>query len=418
MATKKTTKPKASSFTRQLATRMDVVTFARLLASSLGNDRWLSEDVIKETFNKSGPAGTVKKDSPKATKIPNLESDNKVMDSLLGIYNLLKTNYEDRLKSDEKKNQFRVEQSLERKKQNEDFIKALGGAGVTNINNTATKVTTDNGGSFFDDLGTLGPLGQFAKTLISVARFFTGPVGLAILAATSLAALLGMDKNAEGTAKGVLAAGDAGEANRQMMDVVENEGGVVKRRQNLLASRPSAKKRSNIWPFLDSVEIQNKYLQEIGFDEKTGLIEAEKNSGYTGVDDDGNPIMAKPKASPAATPSSEVTASPSATGSSTSSPSTAPSAPAESLSPGESVVSTPSDMSAQISSPNVSQKLNVVNNENLDMKLPQAPSDRGMMITNNEKTQTQKGSTKVALPSVRNAEETFQRMILNSTRVV
>jgi hypothetical protein len=420
MATKKTTKPKASSFTKQLATRMDVVAFARLLASSLGNDRWLSEDVVKETFNKSGPAGTIKKDSSKATKIPNLESDSKVMDSLLSIYNLLKTNYEDRLKSDEKKNQFRVEQSLERKKQNEDFIKALGGAGVTNINNTATKVTSTGGGSFLDDLGDLGALGQFAKTLISVARFFTGPVGLAILAATSLAALLGMDKNAEGTTKGILAAGDAGEANRQMMDVVENEGGVVKRRQNFLANRPSAKKRSNIWPFLDSVEIQNNYLKEIGFDEKTGLTEAEKIAGYTGVDDDGNPIMAKPKASPATTPSSEVMASPVDNLSTSSSPVSGakPSDISESLSPNESIVPAPAAMTSQISSPNVAQKLNSVNSENLDMKLPQAPSDKGMIITNNQKTEGQKGSTKVALPSVRNAEETFQRMILNSTRVV
>jgi hypothetical protein len=71
-----------------------------------------------------------------------------------------------------------------------------------------------------------------------------------------------------------------------------------------------------------------------------------------------------------------------------------------------------------VTSPNVSQKLDVVNNENLEMKLPVTPSDKGMMITNNEKTQRQKGSSRVPLPSVRNAEETFQRMILNSTRVV
>ena len=83
MATKKTTRPKAAAYTKQIATRMDVVTFARLLATSLGNDRWFTEDVIKSAFKQSGPAGTVKKDTSKATKIPYLESDNKVMDSLL-----------------------------------------------------------------------------------------------------------------------------------------------------------------------------------------------------------------------------------------------------------------------------------------------------------------------------------------------
>ena len=152
MATKKTTKPKASGYTKQIATRMDVVAFARLLATSLGNDRWFTEDVIKSTFKQSGPAGTVKKDAPKATKIPNLESDSKVMDSLLSIHDLLKKNYDDKLKSDEKKNQFRVEQSVERKKQNDDFIKALQGAGGTSTvvnNTTATKVDDGMG---IDDL--------------------------------------------------------------------------------------------------------------------------------------------------------------------------------------------------------------------------------------------------------------------------
>lgn len=405
MATKKTTKPKASDYTKQIATRMDVVAFARLLASSLGNDRWFTEDVIKNTFKQSGSDSTVKKDSPKATKIPNLESDSKVMDSLLSIHDLLKKNYQDRLKSDGKKNQFRVEQSIERKKQSDDFIKALGSAaGTTTVlnNNTATKVSGGDGGL----LGDLAGLLEMAGVLISVGKFFTGPVGLAILGATSLMALLGRDKNPEQTTKGILAAGDVGEANKQMMGVVENTTGVERRKQNLLADRPMSKKSFNVFNPTKEIELQKQYLQEIGFDEKTGLTQAEKNEGYTGVDTNGNPI--KLKATPATTTPSEVMGSPAAT-----------SVPTESsLSKGESVVSTPSEMPAQVSTPNMAQKFDMVNSENLEMKLPQTPSDKGMMITNNEKTQSKKGSTKVALPSVRNAEETFQRMILNSTRVV
>ena len=47
MATKKTTKPKASNLTQQVATRMDVASFARLLAQTLGNDRWFTDEVIE-----------------------------------------------------------------------------------------------------------------------------------------------------------------------------------------------------------------------------------------------------------------------------------------------------------------------------------------------------------------------------------
>ena len=407
MATKKTTKPKASDYTKQIATRMDVVAFARLLASSLGNDRWFTEDVIKNTFKQSGSDSTVKKDSPKATKIPNLESDSKVMDSLLSIHDLLKKNYQDRLKSDGKKNQFRVEQSIERKKQSDDFIKALQSAGGTSTvvnNTTATKVNDDSDGGLLEDL--LG-LSKIGRMLFGIAEFFLAtPLGLGLLLGLSAMYMLGKDSNPERTTKSILAAGDLGEANKQMMDVVENTTGVERRKQNLLADRPMSKKSFNVFNPTKEIELQKQYLQEIGFDEKTGLTQAEKNEGYTGVDTDGNPI--KLKATPAATTPSEVMGSPAAT-----------SVPTESsLSKGESVVSTPSEMPAQVSTSNMAQKFDMVNSENLEMKLPQTPSDKGMMITNNEKTQSKKGSTKVALPSVRNAEETFQRMILNSTRVV
>jgi hypothetical protein len=138
MATKKTTKPKASNYTKQIATRMDVVSFAKLLASSLGNDRWLTTDTIKNTLNRVvHQAILYKKTHQKQLKFTNLESDGKVMDSLMSIHDLLKRNYMEKLKSDEKKNQFRVEQSVERKKQNEDFIKALQGMGGTTVVNTS-----------------------------------------------------------------------------------------------------------------------------------------------------------------------------------------------------------------------------------------------------------------------------------------
>jgi hypothetical protein len=482
MATKKTTKPKASAYTKQIATRMDVVSFARLLATSLGNDRWFTEDLIKSTFKQSGPAGTVKKDTSKATKIPNLESDNKVMDSLLSIHDLLKKNYDDKLKSDEKKNQFRVEQSIERKKQNDDFINALGGIGgsTTTVvnNNTATKVKDDS------DMGLLGELLESGKMLIDIAKFFMAtPLGLGLLLGLSAMYMLYKDKNAEATTKGILNAGDISSGGTSIQEARSDE--VNSRKAVVL--REAHKKgiiKASWYEFAKQGKEENEYLKSIGFDDKTGLTQKDRDNGFNAVDEDGNPYLSKsrakemakatstdvvatpmaesaasapassssspvasapaspsrspaasapasssssPVASAPASPSSSPAASAPASSSSSpvasapASPSSSPAAsvPAESsLSPSESVISEPATVPAQMSSPNITQKLDVVNNENLEMKLPQEPSDKGMMITNNEKTKGQKGSTKVALPSVRNSEETFQRMILNSTRVV
>jgi hypothetical protein len=426
MATKKTTKPKASGYTKQIATRMDVVAFARLLATSLGNDRWFTEDVIKSTFKQSGPAGTVKKDSPKATKIPNLESDSKVMESLLGIHDLLKKNYDDKLKSDEKKNQFKVEQSIERKKQNDDFIKALQGAGGTStvVNNTATRIKDDSGG------GLLGELLESGKILLDIAKFFLAtPLGLGLLLGLSTMYMLWKDKNPEATTKGILNAGDISSGGTSIQEARADE--VNSRKAVVL--REAHKKgiiKSSWWEFDKQGKEEKEYLKSIGFDDKTGLTQKDRDNGFNAVDEDGNPYRSESRAkemakaeSPtvAASPAAETTSTSAATssgGGNSSSGGGQSSAPAASLSPGESVVASPVSAAEPMATPSASQKLDVVNNENLEMKLPQEPSDRGMLITNNEKTQSKKGSTKVALPSVRNAEETFQRMILNSTRVV
>lgn len=422
MATKKTTKPKASGYTKQIATRMDVVAFARLLATSLGNDRWFTEDVIKSTFNQSGSSGNTIKNASKATKIPNLESDGKVMSSLSGIYDLLKKNYEDKLKSSEKKNQFMVEQSIERKKQNDDFIKALKSAnGSSTIVNTdtATKVN-DEGGD-----GLLGDLLGVAKMLISIGRFFMAtPLGLGLLLGLSTMYMLFNDKDAEGTTKGILNAGQTdGGIGAAIQEVRSDE--VASRKAVLLRDAYKNKLiKAGVFEFKKQGVEEKAYLTSIGFDDKTGLTQKDRDNGFNAVDEDGIPYRSETRAKEMAkATSTDVAATPTAepAASAPASPSSSPAAsvPAESsLSKGESVVSTPAAMPAQISSPNVAQKLDVVNNENLDIKLPQAPSDRGMIVTNNEKTQGQKGSTKSALPFVRNDEETFQRMILNSTRVV
>jgi hypothetical protein len=160
MATKKTNKPKASNLTQQVATRMDVASFARLLAQTLGNDRWFTDDVIEKTFKQSGaPGNKLGKDTSKATKIPIIKSEDRVMTSLMAIHNLLKNSYEDKLKSLEEHNQFKEEHDLEKKKQNDEFLEAIkdlkGKGKKVGEKPTAEKEENDNPSLLGDLLGTL-----------------------------------------------------------------------------------------------------------------------------------------------------------------------------------------------------------------------------------------------------------------------
>jgi hypothetical protein len=422
MATKKTTKPKASAYTKQIATRMDVVAFARLLTSSLGNDRWFTEDVIKNTFKQSGPAATAKKDTTKATKIPNLESDSKVMESLMSIHNLLKKNYEDKLKSDEKKNQFREEQSIERKKQNDEFLKALGNAGggaTTVVNNTtATKINDDSG-----DDGLLGDLLGVAKMLISIGKFFMAtPLGLGLLLGLATMYMLFNDKDAEGTNKGILNAGQTdGGIGAAIQEVRSDE--VASRKAVLLREAYKNKTiKAGMFDFKKQGVEEKAYLASIGFDDKTGLTQKDRDNGFNAVDEDGIPYRSETRAkqmakaespavaeSPTAEPAKPSPTSPSGSSSSSS--------PAASLSPGESVVSSPS-ASAVESIPKVNQVFNTVQKENLDANIPESKEDPTSIINNNSVKSYAEGKGKIPMPSVRNQEPTFQSMILSSTRVV
>ena len=65
-------------------------------------------------------------------------------------------------------------------------------------------------------------------------------------------------------------------------------------------------------------------------------------------------------------------------------------------------------------------KLNSVTSENLDVKLSEktSPTPPTSSITNNSTAINAKKESKMPLPAVRNQESTFQRMLLNSTRIV
>jgi hypothetical protein len=78
----------------------------------------------------------------------------------------------------------------------------------------------------------------------------------------------------------------------------------------------------------------------------------------------------------------------------------------------------PSNAAAPMPSPNVGSALQSVQSQNLDMKIPVSNEDPSIAISNTTKVSNTSTKEKKNLPAVRNLEETFQRMILYSTRVV
>jgi hypothetical protein len=86
---------------------------------------------------------------------------------------------------------------------------------------------------------------------------------------------------------------------------------------------------------------------------------------------------------------------------------------------GSETSSAPTAMAQGTSSPNPGQQLNQVQGENLNAKVQEKLSEGESVVNNNAISKSLSStSTKGPLPPVRNQEETFAKMIYESTRVV
>jgi hypothetical protein len=76
-------------------------------------------------------------------------------------------------------------------------------------------------------------------------------------------------------------------------------------------------------------------------------------------------------------------------------------------------------MAESVSSPNSGQQLNQVQGENLTAKVQETLSKGEIIVNNNAISKSlSSNDTRGPLPPVRNHEETFAKMIFDSTRVV
>lgn len=348
--------------------------------------------VLFGTKDKNKPQSTNKEskltESKSASKVPALEQSNQLTNTLFQIYTLMKKTSDNNKLLREKQNNFKEENALEDEKRHKKLLKALEAAMATKGTITEKAARETPTGSILESLfSNVGGL----STLLNVAKFFfASPLGISLLLGAPLLTMLAKDEHPEETNKMIQGAmgGPTGES-QAIMDVIANTSGVERRKQNILADRPTDKKSMLFWK---DPELQNKYLEQIGFDEKTGLTKAEKEQGYTGIDENGMPVKEESnKATPVpAKPSEAPTATPATT--STSSEPTSPSA-----------------------------KLNAVQAESNDIKVNALVEPSKKTINNTIATSTSKSNEitpRTSVPNVRNTEETFQRMIYYSTRVV
>ena len=342
-----------------------------------------------------------------ATKIKPLKQGNELIDMLMKIYDFMdKTHKEDTLKNEESNN-FKEGQKIADDKRHQKLIKAI--EQLTKNNDikpeTAEKIEETSGMDLGDVVNNILNAFGGAKTALNiiskVGGFFLSPLGLGLIAGASLFTLLAIDKNPEETNKMIQnAGGGTGNDAATIQDVVENTSEVERRKQNLLADRPSNKK--SMLPWKDP-KLQAEYLKEIGFDESTGLTKAEKDQGYTKLDEKGLPAKNE-----IANITNSIPSTPSSTVAGTSTPSASTS------------LSTPSTPTATPSVP-ISSKLNDVQSENNTAKIDDMTGSSSVSVNNSNVVSTPDRPTprqRSKIPPVRNMEESFQKMIIYSTRVV
>jgi hypothetical protein len=338
-------------------------------------------------------AGKTRKGRDTASKLSPIEGGGDFASILYNIENLLKSSLEEDKLQREKENNFAEEKELERLRRHKELMEAITGKKYDG-KASATKIKRDaeeSGGSIIDDIVSafgLKEVGKLAlKGLGSLATFALGPIGAPLLAAAAVGAFgyfiykalkAEPSYEAEQEAKGIKQAQEVGG-----LAGVKDE---MDKRKSLPEYDRTMAEINDYEKFYNEGEKLNN-AQLSGFAARgPGALEAvedykverDKASGKTSPTS--QPITTTPAPAPAAT--------------------------------------TANQEPAAVETPNVGSALQSVQSQNLDMKIPVSNEDPSIAISNTTKVSNTTTKEKKNLPAVRNMEETFQRMILYSTRVV
>jgi len=382
----------------------------------------------------------------RSTRIPQLQSTGGFSKTLEKIYVLMKKSLDDERKRREKQNNYKEENDIEKLKRHKELIEAITGKPYSG-KATAVKLKSEDGFSLADLLGGV----NVAKTLLSVLRWFASPVGLALLGATSMLALIalisfGLKKLAENTAnmkalspdeaQAILQNGSAGDIEKlggreKLEDIIKN--GRQRAKEALEMEEGDAKEK-----LLLDMGGREK-VQKIAADEKVYEIPPPRPAGegmadklpFTKQQFIGTGSAAKSKeekwnkdfAPYYNDDGTKKTATPMPQGTTESPTTPAPAAAAPMASGGtessNQLNGSPAAKAEPMETPNAGSKLNAVNAQNVDLNLPQSTSDPVTSVKNT--TVNSDGGPvppKKYLPAVRNMEPSFQKMLLGSTRIV
>jgi hypothetical protein len=339
-----------------------------------------------------------------STKIGKLESGNEMVDMLMKIYSLMQKTNEDNKKMRDDENKFKEEKEMERLRRHKELIEAITGKPYTGKASVVKKKEDEfnPGGILGDILDAFGGAKSAISLLSTIGKFFVGPVGGPILIAASLGALFyamsqASDESHE-TASKVSGAMDASggatqqlDANKAFEDLTEEE------------KKAELARRDSLNAALKDAPWKTKY-----FGNKVPEFLASKGYSPEQIMDLTTPIQDRTTNTPAPKPESGTSSTPAST----------PSAPTASPTGSESSPA-PTAMAQGTSSPNPGQQLNQVQGENLNAKVQEKLSEGESVVNNNAISKSLSStSTKGPLPPVRNQEETFAKMIYESTRVV
>lgn len=337
-----------------------------------------------------------KKQYDTASKIKPVKEGDGLNDILAKVLNFMQSvNSAEQSRLDQMK-QFEEENALERAKRHKELIEAITGKKYTGSPKTitASKIPDSPKGSLFDDLLAAFGLGSGAmsilKTIGKMAMFFTGPVGVAVLGATALGAVIyGLYKmfTSETAFEGKDSEISKGLKQAESVGGLAGVKDEMEQRKKLPEYDRTMAEIQDYETYRNEGEkLTNKQLD--GFAKRgPGALEAVED--YKAARDKYQKIVGE---APAAMPT----------------PTEAP-APVSTPAP---AVEEPAAM------PESSAKLSQVQNENLDLNIPESKPDPTSVINNNSVKSYAEGTGKIPMPAVRNTEPTFANMILYSTRVV
>lgn len=387
-----------------------------------------------------------------ATKIGSLESDNKVLDVLLKIYDLMKSTNENDTKRREEENSKKEEIQLEKERRHKELIEAITGKKQKTAT-PATATKEDSGGGIMATImgiitgligdaikgvmavvegitgfitmltSSFGGLSKIASLLFNLGRFLLfNPLGIAIVAGAGIAYAvweLWKQSDVEQTksalagkgAEGITAAGLGAEGALPSYKEETDE-------KALKAKAAAFDKKGIAGASLEELTAKHQLMIDYGdprvFIKKGNASDDQKAKGKL-LDDIEAEIKNRNKIPELTEKGGSSTSIPTvskATNTATESGSEPTSKPAEARQ------NAGPELMNQIAG--ATGKLNAVTKENLDLSLPTKPDavSEAQVTNNTNINKTTTTGPKGPIPSVRNLETSFRQMIIYSTRVV